>query len=214
MFWQRYLLRTICFNSAFSRHGTPRHATPRALMVYCPFWSHPCQVIPVQHANALDGVPRIAAVFQNDCLYLAHHMITLGYEFRQGLPPPANQTATMIDTVPLFRELAAQRCSEQTSQCFWHPKRTTILTTQSTENIEVFCFCFCFLWLTSSHHPKTHGDAAFGLRLCGIVVQVRSVRGGLQARSLQVFLPCCIMRRQCLFATTGMRNVHTYDVSV
>ncbi|CAN0398913.1 unnamed protein product, partial [Scytosiphon promiscuus] len=68
-------------------------------------------VIPVQHANALDGVPRIAAVFQNDCLYLAHHMVTLGHEFRQGLPPPANQTATMIDTVPLFRELAAQRCS-------------------------------------------------------------------------------------------------------
>lgn len=67
------------------------------------------QVIPVQHANALDGVPRIAAVFQNDCLYLAHHMVTLGHEFRGGLPPPANQTATMIDTVPLFRELAAQR---------------------------------------------------------------------------------------------------------
>ena len=67
------------------------------------------QVIPVQHANALDGVPRIAAVFQNDCLYLAHHMVTLGHEFRGGLPPPANQTATMVDTVPLFRELAAQR---------------------------------------------------------------------------------------------------------
>lgn len=75
--------------------------------------SLPClrrQVIPVQHANALSGVPRIAAVFQNDCLYVAHHMVTLGHEFRQGLPPPANETATMIDTVPLFRELAAQRC--------------------------------------------------------------------------------------------------------
>lgn len=67
------------------------------------------QVIPVQHGSALDGVPRIAAVFQNDCLYLAHHMITLGHEYRHGLPPPANQTATMIDTVPLFRELAARR---------------------------------------------------------------------------------------------------------
>lgn len=67
------------------------------------------QVVPVQHANALDGVPRIAAVFQNDCLYLAHHMVTLGHEFRQGLPPPANVTATMVDTVPLFRELAARR---------------------------------------------------------------------------------------------------------
>ncbi|CAM9818049.1 unnamed protein product [Ectocarpus sp. 12 AP-2014] len=70
-------------------------------------------VVPVQHANALDGVPRIAAVFQNDCLYLAHHMVTLGYEFRHGLPPPANQTATMIDTVHLFRELAAHSFSEQ-----------------------------------------------------------------------------------------------------
>ncbi|CAM9812990.1 unnamed protein product [Ectocarpus sp. 6 AP-2014] len=70
-------------------------------------------VVPVQHANALDGVPRIAAVFQNDCLYLAHHMVTLGHEFRHGLPPPANQTATMIDTVHLFRELAAHSFSEQ-----------------------------------------------------------------------------------------------------
>lgn len=67
------------------------------------------QVIPVQHAKALSGVPRIAAVFQNDCLYIAHHMVTLGHEFRQGLPPPVNETATMIDTVPLFRDLAAQR---------------------------------------------------------------------------------------------------------
>ncbi|CAM9781621.1 unnamed protein product [Ascophyllum nodosum] len=70
-------------------------------------------VIPVQHANALEGVPRIAAVFQNDCLYLAHHMVTLGHEFRQDLPPPANETATMIDTVPLFRELAAKSLSDQ-----------------------------------------------------------------------------------------------------
>lgn len=73
------------------------------------YWPTSLQVIPVQHASALDGVPRIAAVFQNDCLYLAHHMITLGHEFRHSLPPPANQTATMIDTVPLFREMAAQR---------------------------------------------------------------------------------------------------------
>lgn len=63
----------------------------------------------MQHAGALEGVPRIAAVFQNDCLYLAHHMVTLGYEFRSGLPSPLNQTATMMDTVPLFREMAAQR---------------------------------------------------------------------------------------------------------
>lgn len=82
-------------------HGLLHLPTPRCLLS--------CQVIPIRHANALSGVPRIAAVFQNDCLYIAHHMITLGHEFRQGLPPPINQTATMIDTVPLFRELAAQR---------------------------------------------------------------------------------------------------------
>lgn len=70
----------------------------------------PCpQVIPVQHRHALYGVPRIAAVFQNDCLYLAHHMVTLGHEFRQQLPPPANEIATMVDTIPLLRELAAHR---------------------------------------------------------------------------------------------------------
>lgn len=88
------------------------------------------QVVPVQHASALDGVPRIAAVFHNDCLYLAHHMVTLGYEFRPGLPHPANRTATMVDTVPLFREMAAQRC-DCTAICVFIIQKSDVMVPHS-----------------------------------------------------------------------------------
>jgi protein transport protein DSL1/ZW10 len=38
-------------------------------------------VMPVLHANELETVPALAAVFANDCLYIAHHCMTLGYQF-------------------------------------------------------------------------------------------------------------------------------------
>ena len=37
-------------------------------------------------------------------MYIAHHLLTLGHQFRPGLPPPLDQgAATFIDLVPKLR---------------------------------------------------------------------------------------------------------------
>jgi len=38
-------------------------------------------VVPVYHANEIESVPLLAMIFVNDCLYIAHHLMTLGYQF-------------------------------------------------------------------------------------------------------------------------------------
>ncbi|CAM9549596.1 unnamed protein product [Chrysoparadoxa australica] len=73
-------------------------------------------VVPVHHADQITHVPRIAALFHNDCLYIAHHVVTLGHQYRQRLPPPINKVATMVDMVPLFRDLGEARLADQLKQ--------------------------------------------------------------------------------------------------
>jgi len=46
----------------------------------------------------------ISAIHHNDCMYIAHHLLTLGHQFRRGLPPPLNRgAATFVDLVPRLR---------------------------------------------------------------------------------------------------------------
>jgi hypothetical protein len=44
-------------------------------------------LIPTLHGTDIASVPRIAAVFHNDCSYLAHRCLTLGLEYRDSLFP-------------------------------------------------------------------------------------------------------------------------------
>ena len=60
----------------------------------------------VLHTQLVSDIPRVAAVQYNSCMYLAHHLITLGHQFHAHLPPPLNaQVATFIDQVPFVRDL-------------------------------------------------------------------------------------------------------------
>lgn len=68
-----------------------------------------CAVMPSYHRKTLSDLPRMAAVQYNNCMYLAHHLITLGHQFHSKLPPPLNsQTTTFIDQVPLVRQLGEE----------------------------------------------------------------------------------------------------------
>merc|ERR1712224_909776 len=60
-------------------------------------------VAPVVHKDVFDTVPRKAMLFHNDCLYIAHNLLTMGYSYRSGLPPPLDSVATTADMVPAFR---------------------------------------------------------------------------------------------------------------
>ena len=58
-------------------------------------------VIPSINRQDLQTLPRLAAIFHNDCIYLAHACTTLGLEF----PVKGTAICTFVDMVPVFREL-------------------------------------------------------------------------------------------------------------
>uniref|UniRef100_A0A8C7ZVE2 Zw10 kinetochore protein n=1 Tax=Oryzias sinensis TaxID=183150 RepID=A0A8C7ZVE2_9TELE len=66
-------------------------------------------VVPTYHKENLLKFPHLAAIQHNNCMYLAHHLLTLGHYFRAHLPQPLNEgVATFVDMVPGFRKLGAQ----------------------------------------------------------------------------------------------------------
>lgn len=62
-------------------------------------------IVPPMKAEALNEVPHVCAVFHNDCFYIAHHLLSLGYQFRSALPESFQPVATFVDMVPDFHEL-------------------------------------------------------------------------------------------------------------
>ncbi|XP_022050044.2 centromere/kinetochore protein zw10 homolog [Acanthochromis polyacanthus] len=68
-----------------------------------------CDVVPTYHKENLLKFPHLAAIQHNNCMYLAHHLLTLGHHFRNHLPNPLSDgVATFVDMVPGFRKLGAQ----------------------------------------------------------------------------------------------------------
>lgn len=74
-------------------------------------------VIPATYGKEVLEVPRTAAVFHNDCVFLQYHCLWLGLEYKAKLPPVPkdsndaratlfHQTFSFLDMVPLFREMA------------------------------------------------------------------------------------------------------------
>ena len=71
------------------------------------------QVVPQRHSDGLATLPRLAALFHNDCLLLAHAALTLAHGYRQALPAPLNKTATCVDLAPPLRLLGEQVLQRQ-----------------------------------------------------------------------------------------------------
>ncbi len=69
-------------------------------------------IIPASHRHEVATVPRTAAVLHNDCIFFAHHCLTLGVEFKEQYREDdargklLHQSCIFVDMVPLFRELA------------------------------------------------------------------------------------------------------------
>lgn len=70
-------------------------------------------IIPSTHATEINSLPRTAAVLHNDCVFLAHHCLTLGIEYKERFPEGTDtrgkllqQACIFVDMVPPFRELA------------------------------------------------------------------------------------------------------------
>jgi len=72
-------------------------------------------MIPVAYGYEISNVPRTAAIFHNDSVFLAHHCLTLGLEYRNKFRSSDSENARVkllasacvfVDMVPLFRDLA------------------------------------------------------------------------------------------------------------
>jgi centromere/kinetochore protein ZW10 len=87
-------------------------------------------LVPTLHAEKLENDPRLAALFHNDCIYIAHHMLTIGHQYRDRLPTPSASSSSscssslpppqlfigMVDLVPSFRQLASRVLTSQVNR--------------------------------------------------------------------------------------------------
>ena len=63
-------------------------------------------IMPSFYGSRLENDERFAALFHNDCMYLAHAALTLGFEFKPALESlMPGELVTFVDLVPLFRSL-------------------------------------------------------------------------------------------------------------
>ncbi|KAM9369899.1 centromere/kinetochore protein zw10 homolog [Phaethornis superciliosus] len=66
-------------------------------------------VVPTYHKENLQKLPQLAAIHHNNCMYIAHHLLTLGHQFRYRLTSIlCDGAATFVDLVPAFRRLGME----------------------------------------------------------------------------------------------------------
>lgn len=68
-------------------------------------WSSSSSSFPLPARENFQKLPQLAAVHHNNCMYIAHHLLTLGHQFRGRL---SNGTVTFVDLVPGFRRLGTE----------------------------------------------------------------------------------------------------------
>ncbi|NXX75195.1 ZW10 protein, partial [Urocolius indicus] len=68
-----------------------------------------CDVVPTYHKENLQKLPQLAAIHHNNCMYIAHHLLTLGHQFRYRMTNIlCDGAATFVDLVPGFRRLGME----------------------------------------------------------------------------------------------------------
>jgi len=67
----------------------------------------------VYHQDSIEFIPNRAMLFYNDCIYIAHHLLTLGHHYQNKLRPPLDSTVTFIDMVPIYRQLGQMYFKKQ-----------------------------------------------------------------------------------------------------
>ncbi|XP_042207965.1 centromere/kinetochore protein zw10 homolog [Homarus americanus] len=66
-----------------------------------------CHVVPTSHAHELATLPQQAAVVHNNSMYLAHHALLLGLQYKNRLPQALrDNTLTTVDLAQQLRKMA------------------------------------------------------------------------------------------------------------
>ncbi|XP_012276555.1 centromere/kinetochore protein zw10 homolog [Orussus abietinus] len=66
-------------------------------------------LVPQYHKKFLDTIPQQVALFHNNCMFLAHHLLTLAHEYRDKLPKILlKHNITYADQTTLLRKIGSQ----------------------------------------------------------------------------------------------------------
>lgn len=66
-------------------------------------------LVPEHHKKFLEIIPQQVVLFHNNCMYLAHHLLTLAHEYRDKFPKNLHKlNLTFSDQVTIFREVGSQ----------------------------------------------------------------------------------------------------------
>ncbi|KAF4044792.1 Centromere/kinetochore Zw10 [Phytophthora infestans] len=72
-------------------------------------------IVPTLYEDDITNDPRTCMLYHNDCLYITYHMVTIGHLYKHQLPAPLDQTATMIDMIPSFRDAGERALTTYTA---------------------------------------------------------------------------------------------------
>jgi len=70
-----------------------------------------CAVTPTYHSSVLSTLPQTAALAHNSAFFLAHKLITLGFQYKDKLPAVSagpSGIPTFVDLVPSLREVGGE----------------------------------------------------------------------------------------------------------
>ncbi|XP_015183262.1 PREDICTED: centromere/kinetochore protein zw10 homolog [Polistes dominula] len=66
-------------------------------------------LVPEHHRKFLETIPQQVALFHNNCMYLAHHLLTLAHEYRDKLPGSLQQlNLTFADQTLILRNVGSE----------------------------------------------------------------------------------------------------------
>ncbi|KAL6077818.1 ribosome biogenesis protein ytm1 [Balamuthia mandrillaris] len=63
-------------------------------------------LVPAAHASSLENVPALSMIFHNDCMFIAHSLLTFEYPYRARLSTGKQKPVSFLDMVPMFQHLA------------------------------------------------------------------------------------------------------------
>ncbi|KAH0537771.1 centromere/kinetochore protein zw10 homolog [Cotesia glomerata] len=69
---------------------------------------HYVWTVPEYHKKFLETIPQQVALFHNNCMYLAHNLMTLGHEYKAKLPKLKNHNITYVDLTLKLRNIGSQ----------------------------------------------------------------------------------------------------------
>jgi len=75
-------------------------------------------LVPMRYADELKSPlsPRVALLYHNDCLYMSHHLVLLGFGYRAKFATTMADKIVTVDLVPIMRESAKTHLSSQINQ--------------------------------------------------------------------------------------------------